>query len=130
MERFKRPLLYLMVLLYVVAGVNHFWHPGFYTNLMPGWLPWHLELVYVSGVAEVLLGLALLFPSTRRWAAWGIILMLVVFLIVHVHMVVNTHLYPTVSPVVLWLRLPLQGVLIAWAWWYAGPASSSARSSS
>jgi uncharacterized membrane protein len=129
MHRFKLPLLYLMALCYIAAGINHFWHPGFYTNLMPSWLPWHLELVYASGVAEIFLGVALFPQATRRWAAWGIILMLIVFLIVHVHMVMNLQLYPTVSLVVLWLRLPLQGVLIAWAWWYTSPASSSARSS-
>ena len=127
MHLIKIPLLFVMALSYVAAGINHFWHPDFYTKLMPGYLPLHLELVYASGVAEILLGLTLLHPATRPWAAWGIVLMLLVFLIVHVHMVMNTHLFPTISPGMLWLRLALQGVLIAWAWWYTQP-SSSARS--
>ncbi|MFO0814591.1 MAG: DoxX family protein [Gemmatales bacterium] len=120
MQRLKHNLLYAMALLYTAAGINHFWHPVFYTVIMPEYLPWKLGLVYASGVIEIVLGLALLFPASRAWAAWGIILMLIVFLSVHLHMVTNTHLYPTVSPILLWLRLPLQGVLIAWAWWYTG----------
>jgi uncharacterized membrane protein len=118
MPQFKSVLVYVMALLYLAAGINHFWHPGFYINLIPGWLPWHMELVYASGVVEIALGLALLLPAARRLAAWGIVLMLVVFPIVHIHMVANMHLYPNISPLLLWLRLPLQGVLIAWAWWY------------
>lgn len=118
MQRFREVLCWLMGLLYVAAGVNHFWHPDFYVNIMPPYLPWHLELVYLSGLAEIVLGLLVIIARYRVMAAWCIVAMLIVFMMVHVHMVMHQELYPSVSPALLWLRLPLQGLLILWAYWY------------
>ena len=124
MQTLRMLLGWLMGMFYLAAGINHFWHPGFYLNIMPPYLPWHEALVYLSGVAEIVLGLLIFLPRNRALAAWGIIAMLIALLPVHIHMVMNPELYPTVSPVVLWLRLPLQVVLIAWAYWYTRPSSS------
>ncbi len=74
----RRPYgLYLMSLLYVAAGINHFIHPQTYLRIMPPWLPAPGALVAVSGAAEVLLGLLLLPHRTRRAAAWGVMALLV-----------------------------------------------------
>ena len=75
-------------------------------------------MVGLSGVAEIGLGVLVLVPRTQIVAAWGIIAMLVVFLPVHIHMLVNHELYPEAGVAFLWLRFPLQGVLVLWAWWY------------
>lgn len=125
MPLIKRLLCYLMGTLYIAAGINHFWHPAFYLHLMPDWMPWHEMLVQLSGVAEILLGLMLFFPRTRHLGAWGIIAMLVVFLIVHIDMIRNSERYPTVSSWFLWIRLVLQGLLILWAYWYTKPDVTS-----
>ena len=53
--RLKRVLKWLLGLLFILAGINHFVRPGFYVAIMPPYLPWHLELVYLSGLFEVLL---------------------------------------------------------------------------
>jgi uncharacterized membrane protein len=111
--RLKAVMRWLMGVLFVAAGVNHFVNPGYYVRLMPPYLPWHLALVYVSGVVEVALGVALVVPKVSKAAAWGIVGLLVVFLTVHVHMVVNAGDYPEVHPALLWARLALQGPLIA-----------------
>ena len=116
MKTLKRVSLVVMAFLYGAAGVNHFLNPDFYLNIMPPYLPTPLALVYLSGVAEVLLGVLLLPRRSVRYAAWGIIAMLVVFLLVHVHMVIHPRDFPGVPLWALWLRLPLQGVLILWAW--------------
>ena len=113
-----------MGLLYIAAGIIHFWHPGFYLKILPPYLPWHEALVYLSGVIEIILGLLIFIPRYRALAAWAIIAMLIAFMPVHIHMVMNPHLYPTVPEYVLWLRLPLQAVLIAWAYWYTRPTVS------
>lgn len=118
MTRLKSVMRWLLCALLVLAGVNHFVNPGFYVRLMPPYLPWHQSLVYLSGVAEVALGLALVIPKASKPAAWGIIGMLVIFLIVHVHMVVNAEAYPEVHVGLLWARLALQLPLIAWATWF------------
>lgn len=109
--------LWLMAFLYAAAGVNHFINPGFYVNIMPDYLPAHLALVYLSGVAEIALALGLCIERARRASAWLIIAMLVVFLTVHVHMLVHADRYD-VPGWALWLRFPLQAALIYWAWRY------------
>lgn len=105
-----------MSLLYIVAGVNHFWNPEFYLRIMPPWLPWHNELEVISGVCEILFGLLLLFSSTRRLAAWGIILLLIAVFPANIQMMLN---YLRESNPKLWvsiIRLPLQIILIWWAY--------------
>jgi len=107
--------------------LNHFASPDFYVGIMPPYLPWHVPLVYLSGFAEVALG-ALLF--VRHWstiAAWGLILLLIAVFPANLHMAVNAELYPRFSPTLLWLRLPLQGILIMWAYVYTSPQNNSVR---
>ena len=114
----KKLLRWLFGFLFILAGLNHFRDPAFYINIMPPYLPWHRELVAISGVAEVALGVMMLF---RRWAVtagWGLIALLVSVFPANLHMAMHPELYPSIAPIALWLRLPLQGVLIAWAFWY------------
>ncbi len=118
----KKLLLYTMAVLYVAAGINHFWHPALYVSIMPPYLPWPATLVAVSGVFEVLLGLLLLPRSTRRLAAIGIIFLLIAVFPANVQMAIN---YAQQHNPYLWIaivRLPLQVVLIWLAWLYAKPA--------
>lgn len=121
--RLKLVLKWLLGLLFILAGINHFVHPGFYVAIMPPYLPWHLELVYLSGLFEVVLGVLLLIPRTTVLAAWGLIALLVAVFPANLHMAMNPELFPAISPVILWSRLPLQGVFIAWAYWYTRPSS-------
>ena len=109
---------YLLGVLFIAAGANHFVNPAFYLAMMPAYLPWHSELVFLSGVAEVVLGALLLFRRWAVWAGWGLIALLVAIFPANVNMTLHPELYPSISPTVLWLRLPLQAVFIAWAWWY------------
>lgn len=119
----KKCLLWLMACAYIGAGVMHFVAPEFYLPMMPPYLPWHLGLIYLSGVAEVGLGVAVLVPSLRSIAAWGIIALLIAVFPANVHIA----LYDVPlggaaegAGILNWVRLPLQALLIAWAWWYTG----------
>ncbi|RYY38400.1 MAG: DoxX family protein [Chitinophagaceae bacterium] len=108
----------LMALLYIAAGINHFWHPAPYLAILPLWLPAHEALVALSGVAEIVLGLGFLFRPTRRLAAWGIILLLIAVFPANIQMALN---YYRADHPRLWgalLRLPVQALLIWWAWVY------------
>ena len=118
-------LRWIYGVLFALAGANHFVHTDFYVGIMPPYLPWPLALVYVSGVAEFALGIALLFRRTERLAAWGMIALIVAVTPANLHMAVHAELYPDYSPFALWARLPLQIVLIAWAWWYTRPRRAS-----
>lgn len=118
MASLKIALKFVFALFFVVGGLMHFVKPDFYVAMMPDYLPWHLELVYLSGVAEILLGVLLLVPKTQRLAAWGLILLLIAVSPANVNMAVNADRFPDVPSFALLLRLPVQLFLIWWAWTY------------
>jgi uncharacterized membrane protein len=122
MTIFKQVMKWLLGVGFIIAGANHILNPGFYLKIMPGYLPWHLELVYISGVCEAFLGALVLVPRYQRAAAWGLIALLVAVFPANVQMVVHPELYAEIPLVLLWCRLPLQGLFIAWAYWFTRPA--------
>jgi uncharacterized membrane protein len=118
MPSFKTVTKVIFGLLFIAAGVNHFVDTPFYMSIMPPYLPWHYTLVIVSGVAEIILGIGLLIPKFNRPAAWGIIALLIAVFPANIHMATHPELYPTIPTIALWIRLPLQVLLILWAYWY------------
>ena len=109
---------FLFGALFVAAGLNHFRDPGFYVWIMPPYLPWHLQLVNISGAAEIVLGAMLLVSRWTVLAAWGLVALLIAVFPANIHMTMHAELYPSISPTALWIRLPIQGLLIAWAYRY------------
>ncbi|MCD2259993.1 DoxX family protein [Psychroserpens luteolus] len=110
--------LYLMAGMYGIAGLMHFVKPKLYMRIMPRYLPNHKQLVYASGLAEIALGIGLCIPALKAIAIYGIIAMLVVFLLVHVYMLSSDKAAAGFPKWILVLRLPLQFGLMYWAWWY------------
>ncbi len=107
--------LYVMASLYVVAGLFHFVKPQMYEGIIPPYLPNPRALVLLSGFFEVAFGVGLLFEETREFAAWGIILMLLAFLPAHVYML-QSEKFRKVPRWALWVRIPLQFLLMYWAY--------------
>ena len=105
----------------MVAGANHFVHPDGYVAIMPPYLPAHLELVYISGVFEMLGGLGVLFSRTRKLAAWGLIALLIAIFPANVHMALHLEQFPDIPAWVLYARLLFHLVFIAWVWWAVRP---------
>lgn len=103
---------------FIIAGINHFINPDFYLKIMPPYLPWHLFLVYLSGIFELILGVMLLIPKTQKLAAWGLILLLIAVFPANIYMTMNPDKFSEISPLLLYLRLVIQFVLIAWAYWF------------
>ena len=118
MQTIKKILKWLLAIAFIFAGTNHFINTDFYMRIMPPVLPWHLFLVYLSGVIEIALGIMLLIPKFSRLAAWGIILLLLAVFPANIYKAVNTELFKDFDPTLIYLRLPLQFVLIAWAFWF------------
>lgn len=106
---------------FLVAGGAHFARPDIYRAVMPPGWPAPDALVVISGIAEMLGGVGVLWPPVRRAAGWGLIVLLIVIFPANIHMAVAGVSPPgmDVSRLVLWLRLPVQGVFIAWVWWVA-----------
>lgn len=127
LARLKRPLLYVMAPAYIVAGVLHFVVPELYVQIIPPFLPAALALVYLSGLAEIAVGIGLLLPRTRQYAAWATVALLVAIFPANVYMAIHGVVIEGMpgggdpSELVRWGRLPLQGVLILWALWYTRP---------
>ena len=119
----KLLLRWLLTAIMVAIGVSHFLRPDPFIAIMPEVLPHKLLLVYLSGFFEIAGGLGLILPSTRRHAAWGLILLYLAVFPANInqalnHLPLNGH---DVAAWKLWARLPFQLVLIAWAYWFTRP---------
>jgi uncharacterized membrane protein len=121
MNHFKAASKYLLAIFMITAGIMHFVNSAFFLKVMPPYLPFHKELVLVSGAFEVLLGVLLLVPKTSRLAAWGIVALLIAVFPANLYVFQHQEILP-VPPIVHLLRLPLQGVFILWAYWHTRPA--------
>lgn len=106
---------YLLSLSLIVAGILHFVMPKFYLKIMPKYLPKPLELVIISGIAEIICGLLLLFPFTQNFGAYATIALLIAVFPANLEM---SRIYFVKKKKGFWLtilRLPLQLMLIWWA---------------
>jgi uncharacterized membrane protein len=115
---FKLVMKWLFASIFLTAGTLHWLRPEFFVKVMPPYLPWHLQLVYISGVFEIVLGVMLLIPKCQVLAAWGLIAYLIAVFPANINMALNASDYPQFPAALIWLRLPLQGVLIVWAYWF------------
>jgi uncharacterized membrane protein len=113
----------------VVAGANHFISPATYLAIVPPLLPWPTALVYISGTSEVAGGMGILLPQTRKFAAIGLILLLIAVFPANVYAAQYGmrigHL--AVARWMLWIRLPLQVLLIAWVYFAGWKTARSSR---
>jgi uncharacterized membrane protein len=108
----------ILATFFIVAGSYHFISPATYVPMMPGYLSWPMPLIYLSGAAEVIGGIGVALPKWRRLAGWWLITVLVAIFPANIHMLINdvpisgNH----VPQWILWARLPLQLVMIAWVY--------------
>lgn len=127
----KETLRGVLAVTMVITGILHFAVPIPFVKIVPAALPAPLALVYISGFFEILGGIGLLIPSVSQAAAWGLILLYIAVFPANINMAVNNiHLegVPN-SQIFPWARLPLQAVLIAWAWWYTRPSDKAEQAS-
>lgn len=107
-----------MSLFYLGAGMNHFVNPDFYLPMIPSYLPAPKLLNLLSGAAELLLAMMLMRPEVRSLGAWGVILLLIAVFPANVHMFMQGGAAYGVPDWAMLVRLPLQLVLILWAYWH------------
>lgn len=107
-----------VAILFIGAGILHFLHPARYAGIVPYMLPHKLLLVYLSGLSELAGGIGVLFPQVRILAGRGLVLLLIAIFPANVQMLVSARAAnaPHWFEAILWLRLPVQGLLIAWVW--------------
>jgi uncharacterized membrane protein len=117
MGKTKAIAAYVFGAFLLFAGINHFVNPGFYAAFVPVWMSQDFANIS-SGIAEIILGIGLFVPLMRRWAAWGALVLMVVFLPLHVWDVLRDD--PAIgSKTAAWVRLPIQLLFMVWMWWLA-----------
>ena len=111
----KKLNLFLISFFYILNGIFHFMFTESYLPIMPDFLPFHWELILISGVLEFLFGIGVIFEKYRNIALSGIIVILILFMSVHLNMLIpeNSLGY---SYSLLIIRALFQFVLIDWAW--------------
>jgi uncharacterized membrane protein len=108
----------ILAIVFIVAGILHFFLTANYVKIMPPYLPAHTLLVQLSGVFEILGGIGILVPATQRFSAWGLIALLIAVSPANVQMAMDHAQWPGIPVWVLWLRVPIQLPLMWWAWLY------------
>ena len=116
---FKLITIYLMSVFYISTGIKHFTDVDWFMKIMPPYLPYHKELVYLSGVFEIILGIILIFEKTRFLAGWGLILLLIAVFPANIYLAQTNGAAMNISPALAWWRLPFQAVFIAIAYWHS-----------
>ena len=110
--------LYVMALLYIIAGLNHFRNPRLYLKIIPPYFSNPKTLNTLSGLAEIILGIGLCIPFVSQYAAWGIIALLIFIFPANLYMYQNDKASLGLSKWLRLVRLPLQIVLMLWAYIY------------
>lgn len=108
--------LYAMAIFYIIAGFMHFVKSRLYISIIPPYIPAPRLVNRIAGVVEVVLGLGLIFESTRSAAAYGIILLLIAVFPANLYMYQKKN--KGLPRWLLLLRLPMQFILIGWAYLY------------
>ena len=119
-NRLKEIFRAILAIAIIIVGITHFIKPEQYARIVPAQLPYPYELVYISGIFEILGGIGLLIPFVSVAAAWGLIALFVAVFPANINQAINSIPIDGIPhyPILYWVRLPFQAVLIAWAWWY------------
>jgi len=130
-QRLKSITTVLLGLAFTWVGIQHFVDPEPFVEIVPSYLPWALELVYLSGIFEILGGIGLMIPRTRRLAAWGLIALLIAVYPANIYMLTNEVYFKDMphEPWLLWVRMPFQFLFAAGVLWTGGIWPSATGSS-
>ena len=122
----KKISIYIMSLLYILVGIEHFSDPNFFLKIMPEYLNYHLELVYLSGFFEILFGVLLIFKKTRFFGAWGVFILLICVFPANIYLYNSeaAQIALDISKSQALMRLPFQIPLLILAYWHSNEKSS------
>jgi uncharacterized membrane protein len=111
--------LIVMGVFYISIGISHFTSPIWYVQIVPPYLPYKLELVYISGLFEILFGGMLFFKKTRFLAGWGLILLLIAVYPANIYLAQTNGAAMNTTPLIAWGRLPVQFIFVGLAYWHS-----------
>ena len=109
----------VMGVFYISIGISHFTRAIWYVQIVPPYLPYKLELVYISGLFEILFGGMLFFKKTRFLAGWGLILLLIAVYPANIYLAQTNGAAMNTTPLIAWGRLPVQFIFVGLAYWHS-----------
>jgi len=115
----KSILIIISSIFYIIVGIKHFIDPNFFIAIVPPYLPYQLEIVYISGFFEILFGIMIIFPKYRFYGAVGLILLLIAVFPANIYLALSKEAQEAIGAsqqIAIW-RLPIQGLLIWTAYW-------------
>ena len=115
----KSILIVISSIFYSIVGIKHFIEPDYFLSIIPPYLPFHIELVYISGFFEILFGLMILFPKYRFYGSIGLIFLLIAVFPANIYLAQSKEAQEAIGTsqqIAIW-RLPIQGILIWIAYW-------------
>ena len=115
----KLILIIISSIFYTIVGIKHFINPEFFLAIVPPYLPYHIELVYISGFFEILFGIMILFPRYRFYGSIGLILLLLAVFPANIYLAQTNGEAMGISSTIAWLRLPFQSLFIIVAYWHS-----------
>lgn len=107
----------LIALFFFAGGVAHFVMADAFITAMPGYVGYHKELVFISGVFEILGAIGILLPQTRLISAYGLMALIVAVYPANINMALNAGNYKGIPELLLYIRLPLQFLFLWFVWW-------------
>ena len=119
---FKNITRYLMSIFYISIGINHFTSPDWFVQIVPPYMIYKYELVYISGFFEIILGALLCFPRFKRITRWGLILLLIAVYPANLYLAFYQQpqeLIGISSFAASWVRLPIQFIFLGIAYWHS-----------
>jgi len=126
MKIFKLTTILLMSIFYIQIGIQHFTDLEYFLNIMPPYLDYERELIYISGGFEILFGSLTIFPKSRFYGAWGLILLLIAVFPANIYLAQSEIAQQGLGvskEIAIW-RLPFQGLFIGLAYWHSKDNSS------
>ncbi len=115
----KSILIVISSIFYTITGIKHFIESDYFLSIIPPYLPFHIELVYISGFFEILFGLMILFPKYRYYGSIGLIFLLIAVFPANIYLAQSKEAQEAIGTsqqIAIW-RLPIQGILIWIAYW-------------
>ena len=115
---FKKLTIYLMSIFYIYIGTRHFTDPNYFLAIMPPYLKWHIELIYISGFFEILLGFGLL-TKYRKLSSLGLILLLIAVFPANIYLINSekAQIALNITKQNALIRAPFQLLFIYLAYW-------------
>lgn len=113
-----------MCMMLFLTALGHVLFTKGMAMMIPPFIPYRTALVYITGVMEVLMGLALLAPPLRRYAGYALIIFFILILPANIygslmHLNMGKGTYDGPGPAYLWFRIPLQLFFIAWVYYWS-----------